>query len=276
MPLLSPAGLPIHIDAGGEQHVLARLPPSPQQMRMRATMTAFPVIDRTKWVDVDRRSQFQSDYCMNQKSHGSCVGFSAAIATMKSRALRGQTFQALSGAYIYSWINGGGDNGAVITDALTELQAHGTCLDSTVSWDMIYRNQTSKGDAEAQRFKIAMGFTIDKVEQMASALQLGFIPQYAIQVGSNFESYDAEGVCGYERGGGNHSIHVDGMTYSAKSGRWLFHLQNSWGSGWGSLGNGRAYLSEQHFTGVQSQDAFTHMDELFDPNDPNIPPMPKG
>ena len=157
----------------------------------------FPIIPESNWVDINRDAIFGATYCLNQQSHGSCVGFSAAMSEMKSRTIRGQEFERLSGAYIYSWINGGVDGGAQITDALSELQNHGTCLESTVGWNSIYRWEIpSSADTEAQRFRISDGIIISTYEEMASAIQLGFIPQFAIEVGGNFENYDSEVVLG--------------------------------------------------------------------------------
>lgn len=262
-----------YIDDKGQERRLGKLAPDAEKTRrFRTFRSVYPLVPRSQWKPIDRRTTLGARFIPNQRSHGSCVGFSAISAMMRTRALRGFTFAMLSGAYVYSWINGGRDQGAMITDALDILKTKGTCLESTVGWDEIYRSQTSKGDAEAQRFKMREGIVIETFDEAVSALILGNIPQFAIQVGGNFEAFDTDGIAGFSNGAGNHSVIADGLKLS-KSGLWILDMPNSWGTGFGQ--EGRCFLTERHFSSVQ-QDAFIHLDQDLDPNDPTNPVFPVG
>lgn len=264
-------GLPLYEDANGNQRFLGKLAPDPgKQNKLRRFNAMFPLIPRSQWKPIDRRSTLGTQFITNQRSHGSCVGYSAAQAEMRMRALRGLKFYVLSGAYIYSFINGGRDNGAQITDALDVLVKHGTCLESTVDWNTIYRAQASRGDAEAQRFRMGEGVVVQSFDEAGTALQMGMIPQFALEVGNNFENLDSDGVAGFSPGGGNHSVHADGMKLSSR-GAWLLDTPNTWGVGFGQ--QGRAFTSEKHFSSVQ-QDAYVHVDQLQDPQDETNPVLP--
>lgn len=289
MPILTTShadtGHPAFEDHNGEVRHLTRLMRAADvesRKKFAHVETAYPLVPRNQWANIDRRSQWATaKFILDQKSHGSCVGFSGAGALQASRDLAGMDFNRLSGAYIYSFINGGHDNGASIVDAMSELTDHGTCLDATVSWDNIYRNGAKVGDQEAQRFKLAGAYAIDNSNQatafdwVCSAIQTGLIPQFAIEVGNNFESFDANGVAGYSNGYGNHSVMATGMLQI--NGTWYLLMQNSWNL-WGPFKNGYCLLSEKHIMGVVNaggQDAFVHLDEVSDPQDPTVPHVPQ-
>ncbi len=266
-----PSGLDIFVDHTGVDRVLAKLPPQEHKRKaLRAFSSVYPLIPRSQWQPISRRESMGGQFILDQKSHGSCVGFSAAEALMRSRFIRGYGFQKLSGSYIYSWINGGGDNGAQITDSLKALEDHGTCLEVTCGWNDIYRNATKRGDTEAQRFKLREGIVISTFDEAGTAIQMNLIAQFAIEVGNNFDSFDSNGVAGFSNGPGNHSVHADGMKLIS-SGVWVLDMPNSWSTQWGDTG--RCYLSEKHFSSVD-QDAYTHLDQDQDPNDSDNPTLP--
>lgn len=270
-------GMPAYEDMNGNLRHLA-LKPTLNKSKFKAALGVFNLIPRTSWIQVDRRPVYGSlEWILNQMQHGSCVGFSCAGAEMIQRDIRGLSYALLSGSYIYSWINGGSDNGASIGDALAELQQHGTCLDVTCPVNSIYRAQAKAGDIEAQRFMIEYGMALDSskaFDWVCSIIQQGGIPQFAIEVGNNFENFDANGLAGYSAGGGNHSVYADGMIQI--NGTWYLTMKNSWGK-WGPWGNGYVLLSENHIMGPEKaggQDAFCHVSNKFDPNDTNNPVVP--
>jgi len=254
------------IDVGGIPRILNRLLP---QKAQRAAMASFAdsssVIPRADWTAIDRRATLPT--LIDQKSHGSCVGFGSTGALMSARVLAGMPLQVLSGAYVYSWINGGSDQGAIIGDSVDALMKHGTCLESTVGWDTIYRNQASKGDTEAQRFKLFESYTINSFDEGVSALQLGFTLVFAVMVGNSFTDLDSDGCCGYDNGPGNHCVHADGVRKTS-SGEWVLDMKNSWGPSFGD--NGRGGIRQKLFEGLSSngQDAYAIRAATTDPNDP--------
>jgi hypothetical protein len=256
---------------GGIPRILNKLSPDPVK---RAAFPPFfgdtlPSVDPSLWEEIDRRTDFGDQFILDQQNHGSCVGFSSAGALMRALVLGGHEFVKLSGAYTYSWINGGSDDGAQISDSLTSLQQHGTCLDSTVGWDSIYRNQTSKGDTEAQRFKILEAYKVANFAELMSGLQNDFIGVVAVMVGNTFTRLDSQGVCGYDRGPGNHAVCIDGA-HKLPNGAWSVDMPNSWGLSFGI--NGRGRLTQQHIEGVE-QDAYIIRAARVDPQ--SNPPVVK-
>lgn len=257
------------IQIGGESFVLACLP-TPTNVRQAFRHYQELDLPRMAVEPISRREFLDDRFLLNQKSHGSCVGFSSAGALMDCRALAGCTFQRLSGAYTYSFINGGRDRGASIGESLDSLSKNGTCLEATVGWDEIYRNATKKGDTEAQRFKIEEGYRIDSYDDALDAISKGFTIVYAVMVGSTFDRLDSEDVVGLDRGPGNHAVRANGIYISQKWGPCL-DSRNSWGQ-WGN--NGWFRTSQRHWDGVQ-QDAFAIRSVKFDPMDPKQLPTAK-
>jgi hypothetical protein len=197
------------------------------------------------------------------------VGFSAAGALMELRALDGMGFQRLSGAYVYSKINGGSDDGAIISDGLTQL-IKGTCLESEAPWDAIYPGRyPASANETAKRFRALEAYRIDTWEQFITALQLGFIAVGAVMVGNRFTSLDANGVSGWDSGPGNHAVRFDGCGI-LPNGEWFADLPNTWGTSFGQ--HGRTKITRKHFESVQ-QDSYALRAPTSDPIDPNKPPL---
>jgi hypothetical protein len=257
------------VEVGGVYRVLAKLPPDPRK-RAAIPRLAAPVIEPKDWVEIDRRSDFGDDYILDQKSHGSCTGFGSAGALMRARTLEGMPFVRLSGAYTYAWINGGRDDGAIISDTLVSLQQHGTCPEAECPWDRIYRSQIpASADGSAQRFRILEAYRVDHFDELVSGLQLGFVGVGAVQVGNRFTDLDADGVAGLDRGPGNHAVCFDGVRRLA-SGEWVIDLPNSWGLAFGI--RGRCYVTQRHIDGVE-QDCYLIRAATGDPQD--MPPLAK-
>lgn len=240
------------IEVGGVYRVLAKLPPDSRK-RTAIPRRAAPIVEPKDWVEIDRRSDFGDDFILDQRSHGSCTGFASAGALMRARALEGMPLVRLSGAYTYAWINGGRDDGAIISDTLTSLQTHGTCPEAECPWNCIYRSEIpASADRSAGRFKILEAYRVDHFDELVSGLQLGFIGVGAVQVGGRFADLDADGVAGFDRGPGNHAVCFDGVRRLA-SGEWVVDLPNSWGLDFGR--HGRCYVTRRHIDSVE-QDCY--------------------
>lgn len=230
------------------------------------------VIPRDQWKPIDRRSLFPTSWILDQGDVGSCVGNGAASALRKTRLLAGQTDVELSPGCLYAQINGGRDNGAVISDALTALQQTGTVSYATVGEQPYYLPQLpADWQKEASRFRIGQAYHCQTFDEIGSALQLGFIVVYGIMVGENFQNFDQYGVAGVSSGPGNHCMHADGMV-QLPDGRWVPDNVNSWRGTWGPFGNGRCYLCEDHFLHGDQPDAFAIQAPTGDPREPHNPP----
>lgn len=288
MPILTQnhleTGMPAFQDHTSQMRFLGlKQAPVDARKKMKLASSEFKLVPESQWQPIDRRSIYGAEkWILDQQNHGSCVGYSAAGAEMIGRDLRGLTYARLSGSYIYSWINGGRDQGANIVDSLNTLGKYGTCLEVTCPVNSIYRAQSKIGDTEAKRFKIAYGLAVTSSDQascwdwICSIIQQGGLAQFAIEVGNSFERFNADGVAGVDRGYGNHSVYADGMIKINSI--WYLLMKNSWGF-WGPFRNGYVLLSKAHIMGVVEaggQDAYAHIDVYNDPQDPNNPVLPKA
>lgn len=256
---------------------------TPDQFMMRAARQSFQaylesigskLIPRDQWKPINRRKELGVEFILDQRSSSGCSGYSAAHLLMRLRAMRGMTFQKLSGSFIYSQINGNKDNGSVIVEASRILEDYGTCLESEFNFPNIYNKDVPDSAREtAKRFKLFNFLTCDTFDEAGTALQMGFLPEFPVQVGSNFEKFD-NGVCGVAKGYGNHAVGADGMDFI--NNKWVLDVPNTWGPKWGPFNNGRAYIAEAAFGGLGgTDDSYILIDACHDTLDSNLPPVPE-
>jgi len=262
-----------YVMSGGHRRYLACLPPKPDFGGLPKLRQAAPIVPRQQWQPINRRTLFPAQsWVLDQDGIGSCVGNGAAGALRRARYLAGQADYVLSPGCVYAQINGGRDQGAVISDALTALQRTGTCRYESVGEEPYFLGQLPDGwQQEAARFRIAQAYHCETFDDIASALQLGFVVVYGIMVGQRFEQFDRVGVAGHAAGPGNHCMMADGMTQLA-DGRWGLDNVNSWRPSWGPWGIGRCYLDEEHFAHGDQPDAFAIQAAVDDPQEPHQPP----
>jgi hypothetical protein len=265
---------------GGVPRVLAKLSPDPmKRAAFPPFLQAAPTVPESDWVDIDRRIELGDEYILDQKSHGSCVGFSSAHALMRLRKIEGMPYVKLSGAFVYSYINGGQDNGAIISDSLTELllppngNGHGTCTEAEAPWDAIYPSRIpASARTTALRFGILEAYKANNFAELVSGIQLGSIGVGAVMVGSRFSTLDSNGVAGFDNGPGNHSVCFDGVK-RLPSGEWVLDLPNTWGLSFGE--RGRCRVTQRHIESVEI-DNYLIRAATADPQDPNAPPPAQG
>ncbi len=192
-----------------------------------------------------------------------CVGYSAAQSEMRERELRGQKFVVLSGSYIYDQINGGRDNGACITDSMTELISDGVPPADDYPSTPQFNRRTQP--ASRLRFKLGKGIVLTTFDEMVNAiLLLNAIPQYPYQVGPSYNP-GPSGKCGVSNGPGNHSVHGDDVAWIDNE--WCIDHAGSWGTRWGN--QGRAYHTERGIMSCAMQnDAYCKIWVIQDPTDP--------
>ena len=235
-------------------------------------------VTREKWSGNVYNLEVEGDHSYVAEGIGvhNCVANGATAALRKARFLAGMSDVRLAPGNLYSQINGGQDQGAVISDSLTALQQTGVITSATLGSDekpFYTRQQPSGWKKEAARFRIEEAYHCANFDDMATALQLGYVVVYGIQVGNNFNSFTADGVAGISSGPGNHCMCSEGL-HKLPSGEWALDNVNSWGAAWGPWKNGRCYLVEQHFLGGDQPDAFAVKTAVEDPLDPIKPPKP--
>ena len=100
--------------------------------------------------------------------------------------------------------------------------------------------------AEAKQFALIDAYDCPDLSHVGSAIQLGFVVQSGITVGSNFAT-NSQGIIPPRRGrGGGHGIYLIG--WESINGEDYFRLVNSWKDSWGQHGMGwlpASYLSGQ-------------------------------
>lgn len=241
------------IDETGEERRCGSLP-TPEGLTC-----AFPTFESTfeVWDDqqirrvitdpdrVPSRVLFGPEWNQNQRSHGSCNGFAEANVYGKARRLRGIMDKRLfSGAFAYSLMNGGRDQGSVLEHGMRNLPIHGVCYAETVPWNQIYpHQQPAHAKAEALKHRGLVVFKAETLQGLRTGLAKRMPAVIAVHAGRNFQRLNSQGIAGVDSGGGNHSVHADDLCIIG--GQEVFDHENSWGLGYGT--NGRSYLTTEHF-----------------------------
>jgi hypothetical protein len=195
--------------------------------------------------DLDKRRTFNQTWIRNQGSHGSCNGFAGALALSRARRRVGMSRVILSGAYLYSRINGGRDQGSHLSAGMRTLAETGCATEATVKWDEIYPSKYNQrtANAEAEGHRAFECYRLIELDDVWTALSLGFDCVVAVHVGRSFSSLDRHGFAGVDRGSGNHAVSCDGLIWA--NGELAATAYNSWGTGWGD--RGRMLLRADHF-----------------------------
>lgn len=270
----------IIIDRNGEPRMLGCLLPPPGFVcafpvfeDAVQTLTEAMILDIARSGTADGRTRFDNTFIRNQKQRGSCNGFAAAGALTRARVRRGLERVTLSGAYIYSRINGGRDQGSALDDGMKEVQQYGACTEELVGWDQVFRNQydTAKADAEASRFRAFECYQTKTMLGLFTAVALGWDVVVAVHVGSHFETLNSEGVPKVDHGPGNHAVGADGLICVSGNKPALTNF-NSWGLTFGR--EGRMCLTWDNLAESSNNHAFYAYRSTTDDPQGNNPPTP--
>jgi len=217
------------------------------------------------------RTIFSSDMIINQGRYGSCNGCAGAMALTRARIRRGLSRVDLSGSYLYSLINGGRDNGSTLDDGMRAIQERGVARAETVPLTKIYRSQydTAAADREARRYRAFECYRCATIDELWTALALGWDCVVVVQAGNNFGNLDRNGIAGFSRGRGNHAVSGDGLLWAG--GEIVTDSYNSWGTGFGE--RGRMLLAERHFEQTIDVHSFYAIRSATDSGDEQ-PPRP--
>lgn len=242
------------VEEGGEKRMLVAFSDPQRFAALPRYAEHLPVFPQSEWYEINRSNIFGApDFILDQDGHGSCVAQGWVGALRRARIGAGMKDVNLSPAFLYAQINGGRDQGAVISDGIAALKNVGTCTFDLVGQNPIYMNQMPSGAKEqASRFKLLDAYRCNSWEEVVSALLTGrFYPVYGYQVGNNFGRFDQYGVAGHDNGPGNHCNFAEGLR-KLPDGRWVLDDVNSWGK-WGPFKNGHVYLDKQHLFGGGDQ-----------------------
>lgn len=270
-----------YVEVDGHKRLLGYRP-DPIKLRAAAPnryADSHPTFPISQWRPINRRNVFSwSAFGLDQNGFNSCVAQANSNSLTKLRTLLGMKPVKLSPAYLYAHINGGRDAGAVISDGAESLVKDGACPFEMLGQSPFYTHYLTPAMREAAgRFKAAEIYHVDTWEELGSALQTGrYIAVFGAMVGNNFGRFDQHGVCGHDRGPGNHALHADGMAL-LPDGRWVIDVPNSWGERWGPWHNGRCYLDRNHlFANGDMPDVCVFRAAAEDPKDPWDPPAWSG
>jgi hypothetical protein len=224
-----------------------------------------------------RRQRFAGKkYVRNQRSFGSCNGWSTAGMLSRQRELRGEPYVCLSGADAYSQMNGGRDQGSVLADGMRIVEANGIAPEDLVPANQIYTSQISaEAKAARARFKGFKTYAVDTELELASALVLGRVAVVAVHATNAFNQQDGDGVNRGGNGPGNHSVGVQDVRLGP-DGTIQFDMVNSWDTDW--CDGGHTWLTwERHLREtVKGHRFWVLVSTTDDPGDDSVPPPARG
>ena len=182
------------------------------------------------------RKIFGDDWISNQASTSACNGHAGANALSKARRMRGITDGLrLSGAFLYSLINGGRDQGSMLEDGMKALVEYGCCPESLVPPNQIFPSQQPRNARkEALKRKGFLCYPCETQDGFWSALLAGFPVIVAVHAGRNFQRLDSKGIAGVDNGPGNHAIHSYDVELIGNDETAV--TDNSWGLQYGTQG----------------------------------------
>lgn len=216
------------------------------------------------------RDRFDESFTDDQKNHGSCNGFAGAWALTRARIRRGLPRVDLSGAYLYSLINGNRDQGSTLDAGMAALTLRGCCTRQRVGWDQVFRSDynTSEADAEAANYKAFECYRVTTEEELFSGLINGFDAVVAVHANNSFNKLDSRGVAGVGNGPGNHAVLNDGVWWD---GELIGDGNNSWGRSWGDKGR-MGMTWRNHFQYTTRYHPFYLIRSTLDPKQEDNPP----
>jgi hypothetical protein len=261
-------GLPA-VETCGDTRLFGSLP-SPAEFRLQAKQFGdhFETMPRTTWPSYFTLRPWAGK-TLDQNGQGSCVGHGGCKAFTVAHRKSGAAPLDFSPCFLYGQINGGRDQGAVLSDAIETLAKTGICLESEVGPRVIYKNRFPQSAYEtAKKYMAVEYFQVRNLDEIVSAALLGFGVFVGGMIGGNFSDVDSEyrvpkRIAG---GGGGHCRTVIGV--KKIGGDYLAEELNSWGNTFGNAGV--CYVWENYF---DEGDNWAIRVASTSPDDPNNPPL---
>ena len=196
------------------------------------------IVTSPSWTN--RRTLFDKTWVQkgDQGQYGSCNGWALAMCASKMRFLQGiLDGVVLSGAYLYSKMNGGSDNGSSLADDIDVLTTYGAPSVDVVDNSMIYpKLQPSNADfLAAQHLGLNMTTCETQIE-VYSAIAAGFLVVNCLCAGPNYAAFKGGNgnVLPVDRGQADHANHFDDL--EMVNGTLLPRNVNNWNTTWGHEG----------------------------------------
>jgi len=213
-----------------------------------------PVVPRAQWQEISLKHYVPR--ILDQDGQGSCVGASGVAAVMAARRQMGLEDVELSIGSLYGQINDGVDEGSTLSRSIQALTNVGCCPVSLIPH---YTWQQSKWPRNwidtARLYRITEAYDCTNFDEIASAIQSGFVVSYGIPVTKGFvENVSKDGYVPVNVVNivGLHALL--GIGLHKHDNRWWIETQNSWGTRWGKGGFG--YIPETYFTTRYAVDAW--------------------
>jgi len=255
------------------------LVPDKKPQRLAAYEDLQPMLSKSEIIELVRnenrtpaRKRFSAEqWIRNQGGRGSCNGYAGAWALARARVMAGLPFEALSGEYLYSMINGGRDSGSMLDDGMKAIQERGVARESLVKHESYLWNQMSEeARKDAPRFMAFECYRVETEMGLASGLTLGFVGVVAVHA-SNAWSSLSNGVSRPSNGPGNHAVCCQDV--QANGDTLLFDIANSWGRNWGDSGHTMNTWKDHFVQTVKNHDFYLIRGVTDDPQNPA--PEPK-
>lgn len=194
---------------------------------------------------IPRRALFGKRWVSEQFRTSACNGHAGANGLGAARALRGiQDGKQFSGAFLYSLMNGGRDQGSMLEDGMIALGKFGCAPAELVPYNQIYpKMQPPNARQEALKYKGFKAYPCETKQGFRSGIALGYVGIVAVHAGRGYQTLNSSGISSVDSGPGNHAILVDDGKIIG--GTEVYDGRNSWGLGFGT--EGRSYLHWDSF-----------------------------
>jgi hypothetical protein len=175
--------------------------------------------------------------------------------------------------FAYASVNGGRDQGAVLSDMIASMSANGMAPAGSVpAWEYrMSRIPQSVRDA-AKQYRAVKYLATPSFAAICKAINIGLAVSFGITVGGKFTVLDAGGVSGFGLARGGHALHGCGLVLvkaGPYAGQWGILTKNSWTTTFGD--EGYTILVAAHFDRVCDAYAIIAPED-FAPN--AYPPIP--
>jgi hypothetical protein len=209
---------------------------------------------------------------LDQTQSNECVPTTWTMVLWVALVRMGLNPPPLSPDYVYTWVNGGRDDGSAPGDVIDAMVTHGVAPASFVPHPTL----GPPGFSDAARsaalaYRLSAHVRITTWEEAVNAAYFGWCGGIDVRAGDGFVT-DSRGVATVLPGDNNHEVFF-GEAYAILSdGTPVLRGRNPWGPSWGV--GGSCWLTPKHFERANEVHACTAAAVLA--SDPGLPPPLKA